>query len=295
MGQHHEQPAPAMANNGVKSEVSNVLEAVLVMSGVFLIAFVFAPVGMGGGMLFAPLLHYGAGWPIDGTLLAVSLGLTWSVSIGSGRRHRQEGFFDEEATRSARYGALVGALVGVGIVNALGDDLDTVFKLLSIVMLVWALVKTWKKHNADNASQDVEPEQGTSTIHHFPLRIGSGIGGALSSVLGIGAGVIYVPVLQQQAGLNARTSIGSSLSIMMVVVPVAIIALLTTAPSGLLGELSSKAWWLLPLPLLAYFGATSGAKFGIERISQENIMKVFMLLVAFVLVRYVADVTQLSR
>ena len=33
----------------------------------------------------------------------------------------------------------------------------------------------------------------------------------------------------------------------------------------------------------------------IERISQENIMKVFMLLVAFVLVRYVADVTQLSR
>ena len=38
-----------MANNGVKSEVSNVLEAVLVMSGVFLIAFVFAPVGMGVG------------------------------------------------------------------------------------------------------------------------------------------------------------------------------------------------------------------------------------------------------
>ena len=99
------------------------------------------------------------------------------------------------------HGALVGALVG-GIVNALGDDLDTVFKLLSIVMLVWALVKTWKKHNADNASQDVEPEQGTSTIHHFPLRIGSGIGGALSSVLGIGAGVIYV-AFQQQAGLNA--------------------------------------------------------------------------------------------
>ena len=76
----------------------NVLEAVVVMIGVFLIAFVFAPVGMGGGMLFAPLLHYVAGWPIDGTLLAVSLALTWSVSIGSGRRHRSEGFHDKEAT-----------------------------------------------------------------------------------------------------------------------------------------------------------------------------------------------------
>ena len=75
-------------------------------------------------MLFAPLLHYGAGWPIDGTLLAVSLSLTWAVSIGSGLRHRHEGFYDDEATKSALYGALLGALIGVGIVNALGDGLD---------------------------------------------------------------------------------------------------------------------------------------------------------------------------
>jgi uncharacterized membrane protein YfcA len=273
----------------------NLFDAVLVMAGVFLIAFVFAPVGMGGGMLFAPLLHYGAGWPIDGTLLAVSLALTWSVSIGSGRRHRLEGFYDEEATKSALYGALMGALIGVGVVNALGDDLDTVFKLLSIGMLIWALVKTWKKQRSDGAETTAAPQESTSSIQHMPLRIGSGIGGALSSVLGIGAGVIYVPMLQQQAGLEARTSIGSSLSIMMVVVPVAIIALLTTAPSGMLSGLASEWWWLFPLPFLAYGGATAGAKFGIERITQENIMRVFMALVAVVLVRYIVDVTQLNR
>lgn len=272
----------------------NMLDAALVMSGVFLIAFVFAPVGMGGGMLFAPLLHYGAGWPIDGTLLAVSLTLTWAVSIGSGRRHRLQGFYDDAATKSALYGALMGALIGVGIVNALGNSLDTVFKILSIVMLIWALVKTWKKHHANDTADPVEPGDRKPKIHHFPLRLGSGLGGALSSVLGIGAGVIYVPVLQQQAGLMPRTSIGSSLSIMMVVVPVAIVALLSTAPSGLLGELSSLPWWLTPLPFLAFFGATSGAKFGIERISQENIMNIFMALVAIVLFRYVADVAQFN-
>ena len=52
------------------------LEAIAMLSGVFLVAFLFAPIGMGGGMLFVPLLHYLAGWPIDGTLLAVSLSLT---------------------------------------------------------------------------------------------------------------------------------------------------------------------------------------------------------------------------
>ena len=269
----------------------------LVVSGVFLIAFIFAPLGLGGGMLFAPLLHYGAGWPIDGTLLAVSLSLTWAVSVGSGLRHRHEGFYDDEATKSALYGALLGALIGVGIVNALGDGLDTVFKLLSIVMLTWALFKIWKKHNAHSGDDNAEGETpaGTVQLHHVPLRLGSGIGGALSSVLGIGAGVIYVPVLQHQAGLDARTSIGSSLSIMMVVVPVAIFALLTTAPSGLVGEIFGQPWWVILLPFMAYAGATSGADFGIEHITQENIMKVFMGLVAIVLLRYVGDVASFNR
>ena len=269
------------------------MEAMLVMTGVFFVAFVFAPVGMGGGMLFVPLLHYGAGWPIDGTLLAVSLCLTWAVSIGSGLRHRREGYYHDAAAKSALYGALLGALIGVGIVNALGDGLDSVFKLLSIVMLVWALLKTYNKQRRPKTGDEEEDGQ-SGEIHHLPLRVGGAIGGTLSSVLGIGAGVIYVPVLQQQAGLGPRTSIGSSLSVMMFVVPVAILALLTTAPNGLITELTNQPWWLFTLPVLAVVGAVSGAKFGIERISKENIMNIFMALVAVVLVRYVLDVLSLT-
>ena len=130
-------------------------------------------------------------------------------------------------------------------------------------------------------------------INHLNLRIGGSIGGALSSVLGVGAGVIYVPVLQQQASLGPRTSIGSSLAIMMVVVPVAILALLTTASNGLIDQLTSLPWWIYLLPILAIIGATSGAKFGIERISKENIMNIFMALVAVVLIRYVLDVVSI--
>ena len=265
------------------------MEAFLMMAGVFFVAFVFAPVGMGGGMLFVPLLHYGTDWPIDATLLATSLCLTWAVSIGSGLRHRRQGFYHDASTKSALYGAMMGALLGVGIVSALGDDLDGVFKLLSIVMLVWALVKTYNKQRRPR-DEDNEEDGQSGEIHHLPLRVGGAIGGTLSSVLGIGAGVIYVPVLQQQAGLGPRTSIGSSLSIMMFVVPVAFLALLSTAPDGIITELTSQPWWLYTLPLLAILGAVSGAKFGIERISKENIMNIFMMLVAIVLVRYVLDV-----
>ena len=163
------------------------------------------------------------------------------------------------------------------------------FKLLSIAMLVWALIKTYNKQRQPK-SDEVENTIEAGDIHHLPLRVGGAIGGLLSSVLGIGAGVIYVPVLQQQAGLEPRTSIGSSLSIMMFVVPVAVLALLTTAPDGLITTLVGQAWWVYTLPVLVYVGATAGASFGIEHISKENIMNVFMVLVVVVLVRYVMDV-----
>ncbi|MGB0612175.1 MAG: TSUP family transporter, partial [Poseidonia sp.] len=110
-------------------------ESGLLIIGIFAIAFTFAPVGMGGGMLFVPLLHYGADWPIDGTLLAVSLGLTAVVSYGSGLAHRREGHHDDAAIRSGLNGAVPGAILGVGIVVMLGNNLDTVFKTVSVIML----------------------------------------------------------------------------------------------------------------------------------------------------------------
>jgi uncharacterized membrane protein YfcA len=269
-------------------------ESLAMTVGVFLVAFMFAPIGMGGGMLFAPLLHYVAGWPIDGTLLAMSLTLTWAVSIGSGLRHRRESYHDDEATKVALSGALLGALLGVAIVNALDDGLDTVFKVLSIVMLVWALVKTKRKIEREQGGREIDELRAQPVdFQTLQLRMGAGIGGALSSVLGVGAGVIYVPVLQQNAGLDARSSIGSSLAIMMMVVPVAILTLLMTSDSGIASALTHQPWWFYALPFAAYFGATSGATFGITKISTENIMKVFMALVAIMLLRYILDVADL--
>lgn len=270
------------------------LDSLIMLLGVFVIAFLFAPVGMGGGMLFAPLLHYGADWPIDGTLLAVSLLLTWAVSIGSGLRHRKEGMYDHQATRSACGGAIVGALLGVAIVGVLGDDLDMVFKILSIAMLAWALWKTSRKLNtAEIVETTAIQQEGREPIHHASLRLGAGAGGALSSVLGIGAGVIYVPVLQQSARLDPRTSIGSSLNIMMVVVPIAIGTLLLTAQGGFSSTITDQPWWFYALPFVAYGGATSGASIGIQHISTTNIMRVFMGLVALILVRYIIDVSSI--
>jgi uncharacterized membrane protein YfcA len=268
-------------------------DELLLVAGVFLIAFMFAPVGMGGGLLFVPLLHYVGGWDIDGALFAVSLTLTAVVSYGSGLAHRKEGHVSDEAVKSGLVGAVPAALLGVAIVIQLGDDVDLVFKTLSAVMLVWSLRKTAKKlgKKALAASKATEQEGEVLPIHHLPLRIGAGIGGLLSSILAIGAGVIYVPVLQQYGQLPTRKAIGSSLHLMMVVVPVAIFTHLMFIDGSDWETLRSNAVFLLSLPLLTYLGAKMGALFGIRYISSENILRVFMVLVGIVFTKYLLDIS----
>ena len=90
-----------------------IAETLLVSVCIFSVAFMFAPIGMGGGMLFVPLLHYGLGWEINGALFAVSLTLTSVVSWGSGLAHRKENHHDDEILKIGLWGAIPGALVGV--------------------------------------------------------------------------------------------------------------------------------------------------------------------------------------
>ena len=268
------------------------IDQAILAVGVFLIAFTFAPVGMGGGLIFVPLLHYVGGWTIDGALIAVSLSLTAVVSYGSGLAHRKKGHVSDAAVKSGLVGAVPAALLGVAIVLSLGSDLDLVFKLLSTFMLVWSLRKTLKKLGAPPTSA-VAPETEeppAAAVEHWPLRIGTGIGGMLSSILAIGSGVIYVPVLQQYAHLPTRKAIGSSLHLMMVVVPVAIVTHLIFIEASDWETLREQAWFLLSLPLLTYVGAKLGAVFGMKYISSENILRVFCFLIAIVLVKYLLDV-----
>jgi uncharacterized membrane protein YfcA len=266
-------------------------QAILAL-GVFLIAFIFAPVGMGGGLLFVPLLHYIGGWEIDGALIAVSLTLTCDVSYGSGLAHRKEGHVSDAAVKSGLFGAIPGAILGVGIVLILGSNFDLIFKILSALMLVWSFQKTLKKLNSkqENQASSSEATSEALPLIHLPLRIGSGIGGLLSSILAIGAGVIYVPVLQQYAQLPTRKAIGSSLHLMMVVVPVAIVTHLMFIENSDWETLKEQALFLVGLPFLTYIGAKLGALFGMKYISSNNILKIFLFLIGIVLVKYLLDI-----
>ena len=136
-----------------------IIETLVISLGVFIVAFLFAPLGMGGGMIFVPLLHYGLGWEINGALFAVSLSLTAVVSWGSGLAHRKEQHYDDEALKLGLRGAIPGAILGVVIVVLIGEKMDSVFKVLSIVMISWAIYKTAMKMKIDSESKEEKKEK----------------------------------------------------------------------------------------------------------------------------------------
>ena len=259
------------------------LTIALVLLGSASIGFLFAPLGLGGGLLFAPLLHYGAGWEIDGALLIVSLGLSGTVAYGSGLRHRKEGDYSDIRLKESLLGAIPGAIIGVVIVASLSGSLDVLFKSLSLIFVTWAIIKTVRARSKKDSI-----EENVSTT---PMRIGVGIGGMLSSVLAIGAGAIYVPVLRAYGSLPSRTAIGTSLHIMMCVIPLSIIAHLFALKQGQWDVLESNLMLILLLPLVVIIAANIGARVGIAKVSEQRIMQIFVVILFVIGIRYSIDLT----
>lgn len=254
---------------------------VVVLIAVLLTAFLFAPLGLGGGMLLVPILHYLADWPLDTATLVVSLLLTLSVSLGSGAVHHREGLIEVSIIRRLAPFAMLGAAGGAFIVHALGDALNPVFKALALTLVVWASVKVARRLRHGTADKDAGEHR------PVPLRLGAGFGGGASAVLAIGAGAIYIPVLHQFGGLSSRRAIGTSLGLMMLVVPVAVFV-----HAGLHDGAWPEAWVLVLLPSAALFGAVLGARVGLT-LPDHVILRIFLGLLVLISARYVWDLVGL--
>ncbi len=244
---------------------------------VFATGFLFAPLGLGGGLLFVPILHYVAGLPLDSATLVMSLLLTGCVSYGSGFVHHREGLVDFSRIRMGAPSALVGAIIGAIIVNILGSSLNIVFKILAVGIITWAIIKTSRRVSSGRS----ELEGGE--IRSTELMMGTGFGGMASSVLAIGAGAIYIPVLNQFGGLDSRSSIGTSLGLMMVVVPISVLT-----HALLFQGVWPSLMFFLVLPIAVICGSISGAKTGL-RLSEKTILGGFIMVLSIVLIRYLID------
>ena len=158
-----------------------------------------------------------------------------------------------------------------------------IFKLLSVIVVGFVIYKM-KNRIIGNKNQDINSE-----IQLAKMTGLSGFGGFLSSVMAIGAGMIYVPAMKFFGNLGPRKAIGSSLNIMMVVVPFAMFAhflLLEKYQSNALLE----DWFLLTvLIVINFIGAKIGAMVGFKLFDERILLKLFVGVLSITWINYVID------
>lgn len=216
-------------------------------------------IGAGGGFLLLPLLLFL--YPHDspavltGISLAVIFANATSGSIAYGRMRR----IDYRAGFVFALAGVPGAILGALLTNLLDRRLFD--PMLGLVLLIGAAVLIARPHQASLSrlapGGRVLIEAG-GTVHYYKPRIALGalmsvLVGFLSSVLGIGGGILHVPVMVYLLGFPIHVATATSHFVLAVL---SLAAVLTHLGSGSLGPGLARA---LPLAGGAFLGAQAGA------------------------------------
>ncbi|MED5231833.1 MAG: sulfite exporter TauE/SafE family protein [Candidatus Thermoplasmatota archaeon] len=269
------------------------MEVIFALIIILVTAFMFAPLGLGGGFLFVPTLYFILGWDLQLSIVC-SLILVWFVSIGSRIAHDEGGYTVADVGRKGRIvaigGAIIGALAADQIIAELSDD---VIKLLAVFLLTLVIYRGIKKL-IEEQKTDFHDEGNNLTVEGMLLykyKLGCLAGGVSAGLIGIGGGVIFTMLNRIVLGLEPHRAAGTSYLIVMRVVPVAIFSHLLFQPS-LIDEIINFDALTLALPLIVLVTAWAGAKTAIRMLPQRVLTYPYLLAVSLSLIRYLIDVIE---
>ena len=251
-----------------------VLLQIVLMFGV---AFIYSNLGLGGGLLFVPILLASG---VEDPLLAapISLTLTAMTAASSVINHHRKGFVDFRLGRTLVVGTLAGAVLGAYI--AIGFVTKEQFRIIFVVILVVfgsLMFRDWYRNTRTVDENDDTKRTPRRVGGTAVAMVGSGF---LSALAGIGGGLLNVPLLVLALGRKTRIAVGTS---SLLIVPTALFGF------GLyvLGRyLASPAFtWpdqFLLIPLLAPFvfvGSFLGSRIGLAKLKSRTVTLIFIVVV----------------
>lgn len=172
--------------------------------------FLGSILGLGGGIFIIPALTLVFGIPIK-TAIATSLVCVIATSSGAANLYVKSGWADIRLGMTLELGTTCGAIVG-GLIAGLvtPKTLSLVFSLLLLYAAVSMIVKKEKPHcqPTDFSERGTIPEY---RVKNYPLGIlGSFFAGNLSGLLGVGGGVIKVPLMYLGMGIPLKVATATS-------------------------------------------------------------------------------------
>ncbi len=259
------------------------LQAVLI----FGVAFIYANLGLGGGLLFVPIL-LSTGVTSKDIAVPISLTLTIMTAASSVINHRRRGLVDFRLGGVLVAGALLGAIVGTFFTLKVLDPRTFIAFFTAVLVLfglymLWDWVKNTRSVDADDASKMTRPRVAATA----GATAGSGF---LSGSLGIGGGLLNVPLLVYVLGRKTRKAIGTS---SLLIIPTAAVGFaaylvdLALQPSGFAWP---DAYVLIPILMpIVFVGAYVGSRWGLEKLKTRSVALIFILVLFIAAGKLVLD------
>lgn len=251
---------------------------------VFGVAFIYSNLGLGGGLLYVPILLSLTPYPKE-VVVPISLTFTIATSLSAMINHRRKGLVDFNLALVLLTGALVGAILGVLFnLNVQKEVFYAVFITVVLLMASKMLVD-WIREARDEDRDD----DSRMTI---PRKIASSTGtlasGFTSGSLGIGGGLVNVPLMEYVLGRGARRAIGTS-SLMIVFTGAFgfLIYLFLGTPEPIDFNLITVLW-----PFV-FVGAFVGSRWGLEKLKSRIVALIFIAVIFLAAAKMCVDLVQL--
>jgi len=202
--------------------------------------------GVGGGFLITPILESVFGFNFT---IAVGSGLASIAGTGAAgaARHGRLGNLERKTIVLLVFGSVPGALLGAELHEfmreILGEHFAQVMRGLFVALMLAAALLVWKAPERDPQTRSLLQRLPVGPFVNLrraglegvslPGLVAVGLGvGVLVGLLGVGGGVLFMPVLILVVGMSAHQAVGTSLGVVLCS------AIVATMRYGLTGQVS---------------------------------------------------------
>lgn len=228
-------------------------------------------VGVGGGIVFVPGLVYVAGWNIKEAVAASLVIIIFASITGTIRNARSEDPVNWRVAALLSLAVAPASLIGVAISRVSSDTVVAV--VFSVILLLLA-------YPTARGRPDFDESKKIPLLWVFVAGI---FIGALSGLVGVGGGVVMVPLMVLGMGIGTKQAVSTSLAVIMFTGVVGSIGYIATGfrdPEELLS--------LPPLIVGSMIGAWIGVK--IRDPLPEKVVRVgFAVFMALTALRLLTD------
>lgn len=228
-------------------------------------------VGVGGGIVFVPGLVYVAGWNIKEAVAASLVIIIFASITGTIRNAKSEDPVNWRVAALLSLAVAPASLIGVAISRVSSD---------TVVEIVFSIILLLLAYPTARGRPDFDESKKISRLWVFVAGI---FIGALSGLVGVGGGVVMVPLMVLGMGIGTKRAVSTSLAVIMFTGVVGSIGYIATGfrdPEQLLS--------LPPLIVGSMIGAWIGVK--IRDPLPERVVRVgFAVFMALTAIRLLTD------